>query len=52
MAPPKPLPLGARRASWDRVWKVLLTAPTVQNATERPSTDDKRSDREAANKAA
>jgi hypothetical protein len=37
MGVPNPLPLEARRVAWDRLWRMLLTPPSV--APMAPSSD-------------
>lgn len=32
MQAPDPLPLAARRAAWDRLWRILLTPPRTEPA--------------------
>ncbi len=31
-----PLPLAARRAAWDRLWRILLAPPVAETAGGRP----------------
>ncbi len=36
----QPLPLAARQAAWDRLWRILLAPPARIDCSERPSSED------------
>jgi hypothetical protein len=37
MRPPSPLPLAARQAAWDRLWRILLAPPAPSSIADDDS---------------